>query len=90
MSVFRSGQRVQVSASHHWANGAFGTIAEPPAPVRALGDGWSGNVRMVKTRQGTVSYYWVAFDEPQVDADGDGPYAGGEIDARYLHAARVV
>jgi hypothetical protein len=23
--------------------------------------------------------YWVWFDEPQFDADGDGPYSGGQV-----------
>jgi hypothetical protein len=25
-------------------------------------------------------FCWVWFDEPQKDADGDGPYKGGEIE----------
>lgn len=28
---------------------------------------------------GPKLFYWVDFDAPQIDADGDGPYAGGEI-----------
>jgi hypothetical protein len=28
--------------------------------------------------------YYVVFDEPQVDADGDGPYAASEILSIYL------
>ncbi|SHF86547.1 ferrous iron transport protein A [Streptoalloteichus hindustanus] len=28
--------------------------------------------------------YWVAFDEPQRDADGDGPYRKAQIWGRYL------
>lgn len=31
-----------------------------------------------------IVFYWVAFDEPQKDADGDGPYKGGEIDAEAI------
>jgi hypothetical protein len=35
-----------------------------------------------------LTFYWVNFDEPQRDADGDGPYAGGEIDEDYLERER--
>lgn len=28
---------------------------------------------------GTNTVYWVWFDEPQFDANGDGPYRGGQI-----------
>lgn len=28
---------------------------------------------------GKNAVYWVWFDEPQPDADGDGPYKGGSI-----------
>ena len=90
MDTFQEGQLVQISATHHWAKNAFGKIAEPPMPVRKLVGDWNGCVRMVKNLQGTFPYYWVEFEEPQVDADGDGPYAGGEIDARYLVASRAV
>jgi hypothetical protein len=31
-----------------------------------------------------IVFYWVAFDEPQKDADDDGPYEGGEIDAEAI------
>ena len=30
-------------------------------------------------------FYWVKFDEPQLDADGDGPYHEAEIDSDYLN-----
>ncbi len=28
--------------------------------------------------------YWIVFDEPQRDADGDGPYAASEVLAKYI------
>jgi len=28
--------------------------------------------------------YWIRFDEPQLDADGDGPYSDSEVLERYL------
>ena len=89
MDKFRTGEIVQVLASHHWAKHAVGTIAEPPRAVRELTGDWRGCVRMVKTLQGNIPYYWVNFEEAQIDGDGDGPYAGGEIDSNYLsHVAR--
>jgi hypothetical protein len=30
--------------------------------------------------------YWVDFDEPQRDADGDGPYRKAQIWDRYIEA----
>jgi hypothetical protein len=35
--------------------------------------------RQRASRLGKITCYWVWFDEPQLDADGDGPYRGGEI-----------
>ena len=89
MDTFRSGQVVQIIPTHHWAKAAVGTIAEPPSAVRSLGD-WQRCMRVVKTLKGAFPFYWVNFAEPQVDADGDGPYAGGEIDARYLVSVNAV
>jgi len=35
--------------------------------------------RQEKSAIGEATVYWVWFDEPQFDADGDGPYRGGQI-----------
>ena len=32
--------------------------------------------------------YWVTFDEPQFDSQGDGPYRKAQVWGRYLHVAR--
>ena len=29
--------------------------------------------------------FWIKFDEPQMDVDGDGPYSEGEIQAEFVH-----
>lgn len=29
-------------------------------------------------------FYWIIFDEPQEDADGDGPYVAGEVLEKYV------
>jgi hypothetical protein len=36
--------------------------------------------------KGLVPFYWIEFDVPQHDADGDGPYQAGEIEVTYLSA----
>jgi hypothetical protein len=38
----------------------------------------------VETVNGREVQYWVVFDEPQFDDDGDGPYTGGEVLARFV------
>jgi hypothetical protein len=40
--------------------------------------------REIETRKGPDRFYLVAFDEPQYDADGDGPYVSAEVLGRYL------
>jgi hypothetical protein len=80
LSGFSSGNRVRVSENFFWAKGAAGTISEPPDAVTSLSGAWDGNLtRQEKSALGTNTVYWVWFDEPQFDADGDGPYSGGQI-----------
>jgi hypothetical protein len=77
---FSAGDKVSISKDFHWAKGATGTIAQPPDAVTAIGGRWDGGLtKSVSTARGPVTVYWVWFDEPQRDADGDGPYSGGEI-----------
>jgi hypothetical protein len=68
-----------------WANGAVGTVADPPFQVVTIAEGWAGNVRMVRTVRGLEPYHWVVLDEPRVDGDGDGPYKEAELAAAWLH-----
>ena len=72
------GDRVRVSPSYHWARGVTGEVI----------GGISGNSmkfqRVIRSHDGPRTYYFIAFDEPQIDAEGDGPYIGAEIDSRYL------
>lgn len=81
---FVPGDRVRVSATYHWARGATGTVRLPPPPVAGQAGDWRGQVRRVQGAKGVLTFYWVQFDEAQRDADGDGPYRGGEIDGAYL------
>ncbi len=55
-----------------WPAQPTGTITAGPAMAR--GSRWW---RRLPT-------YCVAFDTPQLDADGDGPYASAEVLGRYL------
>jgi hypothetical protein len=66
------GSRVRVSATYHWARSAIGTVGRKSREVGSL--------------NGPLLFRWVEFDTPQVDADGDGPYSGAEIDVRFLEA----
>lgn len=77
---FFAGNRVRVSDDFFWARGAVGTISGPPDEVTAISGAWdAGLTRQEKSALGTNTVYWVWFDEPQLDADGDGPFRGGSI-----------
>ena len=85
---FELGERVVVSTGHHWAQGAKGRIVMPPRFARELvkdESPWDGWHRYFKGREKMFEFYFVKFDEAQLDADGDGPYTAGEIDADMLH-----
>lgn len=71
---------MRVSDDFFWAKGATGTISEPPDAVLNLSGAWDGGITRQETSSlGTHTVYWVWFDEPQFDADGDGPYRGGQV-----------
>ena len=46
-------------------------------------------VRHAMAQDGEMAY-WVNFDEPQYDSDGDGPYRKAQIWGRYLKRAPIV
>jgi len=78
--MFSAGDRVRVSLEFFWAKGATGTISAPPDEVTAISGKWDGGLtRLERSALGTHTVYWVWFDEPQRDADGDGPYLRGQI-----------
>jgi len=85
---FHIGDRVQISRTHYYAKGALGTVQQPPSYIRQFvegPEGWQGEYRVVQALHGPLTFYWIEFDTPQVDEEGDGPYEAGEIDSRYLH-----
>jgi hypothetical protein len=52
-----------------WPAEPKGRIAGPPESVRRRG--------------GIQTTYWVVFDEPQLDEDGDGPYESSQVLDKY-------
>ncbi len=78
---FSAGDRVRVAGDFFWAKGATGTVSAPPDAVTTISSGpWEeGPTRREVSALGTHTVYWVWFDDPQHDADGDGPYRGGQI-----------
>jgi hypothetical protein len=75
-----AGDRVRVSEDFFWARGALGVISRPPDEVTSISGEWDGELtRQEISDLGTNTVYWVWFDEPQFDADGDGPYRAGSI-----------
>ena len=51
------------------------------SPTFFCGPWKDGLTRQEKSALGEATVYWIWFDEPQFDADGDGPYRGGQIHA---------
>ena len=82
---FTAGDRVLISTDFYWAKGATGTISAPPPQVTTLSGPWDGDLtHQQRSALGEATVYWVWFDEPQRDADGDGPYRGGCIEENAL------
>lgn len=79
------GERVQISVSHDWAQGALGVVKSAPAAIREMSSGWINDFsRIVRTSKGESLCYWILFDSPHFDANNDGPYSEAEIDGRYV------
>ena len=77
---FVAGDKVRVSEDFFWAKGATGAVSAPPGEITALSGLWDGDItRREISSLGVNTVYWVWFDEPQFDADGDGPYRAGSI-----------
>jgi hypothetical protein len=62
---------------------ALGTVKKPVSNQWLEGYE-KGCSREVKSLRGMVTFYWIEFDEPQIDADGDGPYSEAEIESEFL------
>lgn len=73
--VFPPGSRVKVLSDPDYGPGPW--PAEPTGRVVSGPD-------VVDVGQGTRTFYWIVFDEPQRDADGDGPYERAQVLDTYL------
>ena len=63
----------------------FGPGPWPDEPAGRIGAFGRGNVfEIVQTTAGPTRTYWVTFDEPQHDVDGNGPYTRAQVLERYL------
>ena len=77
---FVAGDRVRISNDSLWAKGATGKIASPPDEVTKVSGAWDGGLTwQEKSAFGTNTVYWVWFDQPQYDPEGEGPFIGGCI-----------
>jgi len=72
------GDRVRVSPKFPWAKGVTATI------IGGLQGDRMKFRRIVPSGDGPRVFYFVAFDQPQVDDEGGGPYIGAEIESSYL------
>ncbi len=73
--------RIRRDATHGpgpWPAEPFGVVGEHPDS--APGQIW----RPVETTSGPKRFYWVVFDDPQFDGDGDGPYQIAEVLDMYI------
>lgn len=73
MKHFADHARVVVSKAGGWKNDCPGIV---------LGDG-----EPVTTLQGAELYYWVSFDTPEQDVNGDDKYTKAQVLSRYLSEA---
>lgn len=63
----------------------FGPGPWPSEPTGTLVVGPDGKqFSEVSTQQGIQRTYWVRFDEPQLDPDGDGPYESSQVLEKYI------
>ena len=73
--TFGDGTRVRVRQDPEFGPGPW--PAEPTGRVVGAPEAVSG-------RNGVLMTYWIEFDEPQFDTDGDGPYSRSQVLEKYL------
>lgn len=82
--MFMVGDRVRVRQDPLFPPGPF--PAEPLGRVQPYPD-IAAPYREFVTATGTHLMYWIVFDSPQFDGDGDGPYESAEVNSKYLEPA---
>jgi hypothetical protein len=85
---FKTGDKVFIRGHWNFPADCMGTISTPlNSIVDIVSDQngpWDRMHQFVKGKKGPIEFYWVIFDEPQHDGDGDGPYWGGEVEAEFI------
>ena len=84
---YNLGDKVYIKGHWNFPKDLKGTISEPPEfAVQLVSDEapWDGIRRIVQGRKGPIEFYWIKFDNLQIDGDGDAPYPEGEIEAEYI------
>ena len=85
MSDFQVGQRVKIRRDKDYGPGPW--PAEPTGVVHQHPLAADGEVSVpTQTVRGPRRSYWIAFDVPQFDTDGDGPYTLSEVLDKYGEA----
>jgi hypothetical protein len=69
------GDRVKVRRDLEFGPGPW--PAEPTGTI-------ASEYEVVEGRTGPLRTYWVVFDEPQIDAERDGPYTSSQVLEKYL------
>lgn len=83
--AFSINQKVKISEKYHWAKGETGFISNVPEHVKALSSDWKNDFcRVVNTKEGQKSFFWIRFESAQFDTDGEGPYMEAEIEKEFL------
>ncbi len=72
------GDRIRISTAFTWAKGVTATV------MGGLQGDCMKFSRVIYTSDSKQVFYFVAFDQPQVDELGDGPYVGAEIESRFI------
>jgi hypothetical protein len=84
-SDFQVGRRVKIRRDEDYGPGPW--PAEPTGEVRVHPHAADGEVSVpTQTAFGWRRSYWIAFDVPQFDAEGDGPYTSSEVLDKYIDA----
>jgi hypothetical protein len=85
---------VRIAESAGWAGCATGRIALPQSSLiesmevfYGVDAGWDGASRTAPINGVMTVEWWVAFDEPQLAEDGDGPMAGAAFAKDLLEAS---
>ena len=69
-----------------WPAEPLATVVAWPAMLGDIDPTIQGGelYRLVDHRSGPERHYFVEFDEPQLDGDGDGPYVSAEVWEGYV------